>query len=201
MHLSRSLMTLVFATVVLCGAAFADSTFNFGANGNGDIGQSDTFTAGGDSITLWGFTGNASNPNTDLWYKTGGGDETGLGLLNDPSNEHEIVGSSFIQFTAAGIKTITLGSVQSGESFALYGSNTLGTLGTLLTGYTGTADGTVNLSAIDGTWKYVSVLAPKGNVLLDSATVPEPGTLAMMITLGVVGLFTFGRSKLGRLAV
>ena len=196
MRLSRSLAILAFAVIVFCGASFADSTFDFSSKGNGDIGPTDTFTAGAGSITLWGFS--AAKTATDLFYKNGGGDENGLGL-NDGDVDHEISGTAFIQFTAAGITSITIGSVQSGETYQLYGSNTLGKRGTKI-GVLGTTDGTVNLSAIDGTWTYVSLFAPAGNVLLDNATtpssVPEPGSTALIMTIGLVGLFELGRRKL-----
>ena len=202
MRLSRSLAILAFSLVVLCGAGFADSTFDFSSKGNGDIGHTDTFTAGAGSITLWGFSN--TNTNTDLFFKNGAGDENGLGL-NDGDGDNEISGTAFIQFTTAGITSVKIGSVQSGESFALYGSNTLGTLGTLLTGYTGTADKTVSLPSIDGTWKYVSVFSPTGNVLLDNAktasSVPEPSTPALVMSLGLVGLVAFGGRKLGKISI
>jgi hypothetical protein len=199
MRIPRFLTLLSAALFALCSAGFATS-FNFAAFGTGDICHTDTFLAGAISMQAWGFTGNASSPNTDLWYKADGGDETGLGLSND-TVDHEVQGTSFLQFTAANVATISIGSVQSGETYQLYGSNTLGTLGTKI-GSLGTADVTnLNLAAIDGTWTYVSLFAPTGNVLLDSATasapvVPEPGTSTMLMTLGVVGLLAFGRRKL-----
>ncbi|HEV7219347.1 MAG TPA: PEP-CTERM sorting domain-containing protein [Terriglobales bacterium] len=203
MRIPRFLTILSFAVIVFCGVSFADSTFDFSSKGNGDIGAMDTFTAGGSSITVWGFSDGstaADDDSTHLFFKNGTGDENGLGL-NDGDVDNEISGTAFIQFTAAGIKTISIGSVQSGETYQLYGSNTLGTLGTKI-GSVGTADATnLNLAAIDGTWTYVSLFAPSGNVLLDNATaaapvVPEPGATTMLMTLGVVGLLAFGRRKL-----
>jgi hypothetical protein len=202
MRIPRFLALLSIATLVLCAASFADTSFDFSTKGVGDLGSAvETFTgAGGGSITLWGFsaTGVSTTGNVNLWFKNDGGDETGLGLKND-TVDHEIMGTSFIQFTALGITSVAIGSVQSGESFQLYGSNTLGTLGTAI-GSLGTADGTVSLPPIDGGFKYVSVFSPAGNVLLDNATfipaVPEPSTTAFILTLGLVGLFEVGRRKL-----
>ncbi|MGH9513251.1 MAG: hypothetical protein ACRD2U_14050 [Terriglobales bacterium] len=197
MRLSRSLAIVAFAVIVFGGAAFADS-FNFAANGTGDLSGSfaQTFTVGSSSITLEGFTADGTANATDLWYKNGSGDENGLGLTVGGS-DREIGGDHFIQFTDAGIASISIGSVQSGESWTLYGSSTLGTRGTTVLA-TGTGDATVLLPGIDSGYTYLSLFSPKGDVLLDSATsvVPEPGTTAFMLTLGIVGLFEVGRRKL-----
>ncbi len=170
MRIPRFLTLLSAALFALCSAGFATS-FNFAAFGTGDIGHSDTFLAGAVSMTAYGFS--AANTNTDLWYKADGGDETGLGLSND-TVDHEVQGTSFLQFTAANVATISIGSVQSGETYQLYGSNTLGTLGTKI-GSLGTADVTnLNLAAIDGTWTYVSLFAPKGTFSWTTPPLPLP---------------------------
>ena len=198
MRLSRSVITFVFAVVVLCGAAFAD-TINFGSLG-GDLGSNThTFTSGSSSLTVTGYT------NTDLYSKNATGDENGLGLANGGS-DHEISGSAnFIQFLSTGITSITIGSVQPGETWVLFGSSIKGTEGTTkITSYTttNTANGVV-VTFTGALPTYISLAATSGDVLLNSAnigTVPEPGTPAMIMMLGLVGLFAFGRSKLGRLA-
>ncbi len=79
MRLTRSLVTFVFAVVVLCNSAFAD-TINFGGLG-GDLGSnSHTFTSGSSSLSVMGYT------NTDLYSKNSSGDENGLGLANGGSD-------------------------------------------------------------------------------------------------------------------
>jgi hypothetical protein len=201
MRIPRFLALLSLATLVLCAASFADTPYNFAAFGTGDIGHTDTFSAGGFSLTAWGFSSN--NTNTDLWYKADGGDETGLGLSND-TVDHEIQGNSFLEFTTANVTTITIGSVQSGESWAIYGSPSIGTRGTVLlaSGNTDVSVPPLNLAAIDSGWTWVSLFAPTpGNILLDGANapaprVPEPSTPAFILTLGLVGLFEVGRRKL-----
>ena len=131
MRIPRFLTLLSLATLTLCAASFADIPYNLASKGVGDLGVTTwTFSDGPNSITLWGFTGVGSGT-TDLWYKNDGGDETGMGLAND-TVDHEILGSSFLEFTTANVTTITVGSVQSGESWALYGSNSIGTRGTTL---------------------------------------------------------------------
>jgi hypothetical protein len=204
MRIPRFLALLSFALFTLCAASFADIPYDFSTKGTGDLLVTTwTFNAGSNAITLWGFTGVGSGT-TDLWYKTDGGDETGMGLAND-TVDHEIKGNSFLEFTTANVTTITIGSVQPTESWALYGSNSIGTRGTTLLA-SGTTDvpppaGGLNIAAIDSGWTYVSLFSPTGNILLDGANapaprVPEPGTTAMIMTLGLAGLFEVGRRKL-----
>jgi len=210
MRIPRFLALLSLATLILCAASFADSTFDFSTKGSGDLGSAvETFTgAGGGSITLWGFSasGVSTTGDVDLYYKANppnSGDEVGLGLANDPT-DHEVGGKSFIQFTAAGITSVTIGSIQSGESFVLYGSNTPGafnTINSIASGIGPISPQTITgLTALSSGFTYIDLFAPAGNVLLDSATfvpaVPEPGTTAMILTLGIVGLFEVGRRKL-----
>jgi hypothetical protein len=199
MRLSRSLAILAVGLFTLCSIGFAD-TFTFGTDPSGVADPpetSETFTAGATTLTAYGFNDNGLSNASELFFKNGSGDENGLGLANGGS-DHEIGGKSFIQFTGAGVASITVGSVQSGESWVLYGSNTLGDRGNSLK--TGTADGVVTLP---GSWTYYSLAAGQsGDVLLDSATtaVPEPGTTSLLITMGLVGLFAFGGRKLGKLS-
>ena len=198
MRFTRSLAMLSFAIIVFCGATFAD-TINFGGPG-GDLGSNThTFTSGSSSITVTDYT------KTDLYSKNATGDENGLGLANGGS-DHEIGGSTnFVQFLSAGITSITIGSVQTGETWVLFGSSIKGTEGTTpITSFTttNTAKGVV-VTFTGALPTYISLAAKSGDVLLNSANisaVPESGTPAMILTLGLVCVFAFGRSKLGRLA-
>jgi hypothetical protein len=120
-------------------------------NQNAPVGSSSrTYTVSGFSITAYGFD-NHSGIGTphELYYKSvmdiGGAVERGLGLVGTPNNELQ-VGLHFIQFDftamlAAGMLNgqISVGSVQANEAFAIYGSNTLGTLGTQVGGIYGSA--------------------------------------------------------------
>lgn len=200
MRIARYLAILSFAIILFCGASFADS-FNFSSKGSGDLGSNqETFTSvsGTSTITVWGFSDSAVPVGTDLYYKTSGGDETGLGLVG--TSDHEIGTTHFIELADAGLSSLTIGSVQSGEGWILYGSNTAGVRGTTILAQGNTT--TINLSGIDSGFKYISLEAKSGDVLLDSAAlaVPEPGVPAMLMTLGLVSLFAFGGRKLGRLA-
>jgi hypothetical protein len=171
------------------------------------------------SVTATGYLQNL-NPSgqTPLYYKIGGGDETGLGMAAD-TVDHEIGGTRFIQLDFSSLlsqyaghspfsivsASITIGSVQNGESFRIFGSNTAGTEGTQI-GATGTADGSVTLTLAQlNANHFISILAPGGNVLIDAASVttsnggqvstPEPATSALMGS-GLLGaLFLIRRRR------
>jgi hypothetical protein len=151
------------------------------------------------TVTARGFTTNGGTQ-TNLYYKTAGGDETGLGMFNDPAGDHEISGTAFVQldFTALLAQylpanpfklvsaAISLGSVQGGEGYTIYGSNSSGTEGAVLG--SGGSDGTVTLTLAQlKTSPFISIAASSGNVLIDAASVtttqvatPEPATSALM---------------------
>jgi Tfp pilus assembly protein PilX len=93
------------------------------------------------SLNSWN-TGTVSS--VDLYGKVSPGDptETGLGLSNNPS-EYEINGNSFIQLDMKNVEaaslanvSLTIGSIQLGEGYSLWGSNSRGAPGTLLQSYT-----------------------------------------------------------------
>jgi hypothetical protein len=175
--------------------ALADSV-NFAAS-TGNMGKSHVFNVNGGNITATGYSNTGVTSN--LYFKNNGGDETGLGLAGMPGNE--IGGTSFVQFGLGGFLASTngatqlhLGSVESGESYNVYGSNMAGVQGTLL-GSGNPAQTTFTLPATQP-YQYVSVSASKGNVLVQgiqtvssSVSVPEPGVLRMLLTgmLGMIG--------------
>jgi hypothetical protein len=163
-------------------------------------GSSHTFTSSGFSITAYGFD-NHSGIGTahDLFYKNvpqiGGAVETGLGLVNTPNNELQ-AGLHFIQFDftaalAAGMFNgqLSVGSIQANESFTIFGSNTLGTLGTQVSGVFGSAfDNQFVAIPGFGQFNYYSVLAMSDDVLpvavrADLPAVPEMNALTPVIAL------------------
>jgi hypothetical protein len=203
MRTPRFLALLALATLTLCAASFADTNFDFTKAGTvaGDVGSAMyTVNAGPASVTLYGFSAPMATPDTHIYIKTGGGDENGAGLVNDPTaGEDEIAGTSFIQFKGTDLTDFSIGSSTGNDSWILYGSSTLGTLGTSL--MTGTAELTDQaLPPLPAGDTYYSLTAHTGNVLLAdvsySVPTPEPGTTAMIMTLGLVGLFEVGRRKL-----
>ena len=174
---------------------------------DGAVGSSShTYTTMGFSITAYGFDNNSGIGTAhDLFYKSeadiGGAVEFGLGLTNTPHNEIQAGPLDFIQFDLTSILTqgflngrIKVGSIQANEAFAIYGSNTLGTLGTQLGGTFGSAfdNQFVNLPNF-GQFKFYSIIAAADDVLpiafaADLPAVPEVSTLLAIVALLVLVL-------------
>lgn len=204
--------TLIFAAALmvssLASTASANSiTWNLVGSSSQLLGVTDTVvsTTGNVTMVFAGFVTNAADVATSnswsaptaqasaLFSKDGGGDETGLGLNADPTGDHEIFKNSFIQIDINGLlaqKSITalqlaIGSVQSGEGFNIWGSNTANQPGTLLLSGSSTMDDVLFNVPSYGSYGFISVSASGGNVLLDTVTAvmgtstPEPGTLSL----------------------
>ena len=153
---------------------------------NGTLGTSQAYTVNGITVMAYGFNNGSPGTATALYGKNEGPSETGLGINSDP--DHEIDINHFVQIDlnqiiAAGITsgTMTIGSMQAGEPANVYGSNTLGTRGTLLMTVPVTFDDTP--FAIPGfpTYRYYSVQASTptpANVLLEQVSFgcPPPNT-------------------------
>ena len=187
MRKTSGIAALILIGTVFCGHA---ATLVFQLNSpNGDMGTSYVFTQSGVQIPAYSYAITGRRP--DLYGKNSGAGETGLGLTND--RDHEINTSDFVQMDFSdplalhmAAAQFQMGSVQSGEGWALYGSNTLGAIGTEL--MTSTSEAIVTVPDW-GTYRYYSWTATAKNVVLgeivlknsdvkttDSA--PEPGTMA-----------------------
>ena len=188
-------------------------------NPAGNVGSaSHIYTTNGVNVTAYGWTVIGSTP-VNLYGKTGGGDESGLGLVQD-TVDHEIQISDFVQFdftnakqqgvTSAQIQMGSAGTGQPGEGWAVYGSNTLGQLGTSL--FSGTDESLHNLVASTfSAYKYFSVTAvnegghPLANVLVSevvlnqTGAVPEPGTF-LIAGMALLGLGVTLKKKANRQA-
>jgi len=192
-------MSLAGIGVALATQAKA-TTFTFLENGsNVDLGPTSTFIEGGFSLTASAFL--TSGGTTDLYAKSAsdvdGSSEIGLGTASDPTGDHEITTTSFIQLTlptipSSNFLTVLSASVQSGESAEFFFTHTAGTLtGATLIGTVSNGDGSVTIPADDQTG-FIDITAGSVNVLLSSATfsvVPESGSLTLLgVGLVVIGI-------------
>ncbi len=193
-------------------------TWNFEGT-NETLGASQVYTSsptGGASITAYGLSCVASGCSaTDLYGKNGGAGETGVGIANDPSGDHEIYPGTFVQLDLTNLLamnpasgTLTIESVQSSEGFTLSVNNAQGSPGAVF--YTSpkpSPSATITLSAaapgtyLPSGYDFLSIGATSGNVLLSSLTAtfntdaPEPASFALVggALLGLAALR--GRKK------
>ncbi|MDQ2824371.1 MAG: hypothetical protein M3R29_02880 [Verrucomicrobiota bacterium] len=198
---------LVKSTLLLlcCSFAFAASsawatlvTWSLNPTGvNANVGSSSAdFTVGIYTITARGYD-SPSTPH-ELYFKNLGAGERGLGLVGTVNNELQVNPLNFIQLDLTSILAlgftngqISVGSVQSGESFSLYGSNTLGLLGTKLnvTPYGSTFDEQLISVPSFGTYKFISVVAAAVDVLpvmFQATIVPIPEAASVIPVLCLV---------------
>ena len=222
MLINRSKIAGAFGVLLLIGfvvSAQASIVWDLNpSDANAPVGSSShIFTSSGFSITAYGFD-NHSGIGTahDLFYKNvgpiGGATESGLGLTNISDNELQ-AGLHFIQFDftaalAAGMFNgqLSVSSIQPGESFAIFGSNTLGTLGTQVGGVFGSAFDNQFVSIANfGQFHFYSVLAMADDVLpsavrADLPAVPEMNALLPIAALVVLLAATNFWSKRRRAA-
>ncbi len=187
-------LALAASVSVASMAQAAPINFSF-AGPNQDLGATHSYTAGTPLLTVLaaGFSG--TKP-VHLYGKDLGGNERGVGLVNDPSKQHEITPGSFVQLDVQGLignvasMSVMFGfnSATDGEEYAVYGSNVSGTLGTLLTsGFDQTSHNLPHFSD----YKYYDFESLHGNVLLHEISanqeVPEPASMAL-VGVGLIGL-------------
>lgn len=189
----KILTKLAVIWFLLAAPAFADSVTKFDFNGNlGLLGNTDTFTMGSLILPISGWS--APGDRAALWMKNDGPDEIGIGLARE--RDHEISGTQFVQVDLTKIfgfhpafVTLTMNSIQPGESYDIWGSNVAGVPGTLLAANKSVPDFTV-----PSNFDLISVSSgSKGNVLLNDVTAhfvapiptPEPST-GILFLMGVV---------------
>ena len=175
---------------------------------NQDLGTAtNSYTVAGFTIGAHGYDNNngVGTPH-ELHYRFDANemDERGLGLAGTLHNELQVgpngVPVNFIQLDLTSILAlnfvngrISVGSVQPGELFNIYGSNTLGMLGTLLnsTPYGSEVDSQFVSVPNFGTYHYISIVAAALDVLpvafqAELAPIPEAATLVPVALLVVV---------------
>jgi hypothetical protein len=198
-------------TLLCCSFAFAASsawatlvTWNLNPNGlNQPVGSStQSYTVSGYTISASGYDNNngIGSPHS-LFFKNGGADELGLGLVGTFNNELQVSNGTPLQFIQLNLSSIlaqgftngqiSVGSVQPGESFFLYGSNTAGTLGVQLnnTAFGNSVDDTfVNVPQF-GSYQFISVVSGTFDVLpvaFQATVVPIPEAASVIPVLCLV---------------
>jgi hypothetical protein len=190
-----SLKKLLFAAVLLLLAvpAFADTvdTFLFNVNA-GDIGKTDLLKLGAVQFLISGF--NTPGVTGDLWEKNLGPTEFGLGLMNQVDHEIGIGGTDFAQLDISKLAAnpsvvsvaVGINSIQAGESYDVWGSNTAGSLGSLIASNQTDPNFTLPLAP----FQFISITAGSGDVLLDDVVVtvatPEPGSGLLFVIGGML---------------
>lgn len=168
----------------------------------------ESYTSGGYTITASGYDNNGGiGTPTQLYFKNvgpiNGAFETGLGVNNTADHELQAGSSTsnpfdFIQLNltsivAAGATNgaVNVTSVQSGEAFTIFGSNTAGTLGTQLGGtYSSSFDNVfVNLPNF-GQYNYYSIAAADGDVIVKAVSADFPAVPEMNALLPITALVT-----------
>lgn len=196
---------------LICGGALQAATINYAFGGlGGDLGSSThTFapTSGPNpTITASGFHVNSSHVvSTVHLYSKGSGafpppsDESGLGLTNDSTGDHEITPGNFIMLDLGNLSISTLGiyteSTTDGEKWDIWGSNTAVVSGqtfTIPNGLTGFNEGDQNVSSLAGD-RYIFITSlgtSSNNILLGALTAttatPEPSSAALF-SLALMG--------------
>lgn len=165
-----------------------------------------SYTVSGYTITASGYDNkNGIGTPTQLFFKNvgpiNGAFEIGLGVNN--TSDHELqAGSStsnpfdFIQLNLSSIiqagatsGAVSVTSVQSGEAFTIFGSNTAGTLGTQLGGTFGSSSDNVFVNLPNfGQYNFYSIAAADGDVLVKAVSANFPAVPEMNALLPIAAL-------------
>lgn len=207
--LPKSVLLACIGALVCSSAGAALVTWELNpANQNGNVGSSSqAFTVSGYSITARGYdhATSGADPVRELFYKfegpVGGAGEHGLGLVGTLDNELQVNANgtvaNYIQLDLRAILAqgfaggqIEVGSIQAGESFRLFGSNTQGTLGTQLPGTWGSAFDEQFVSIPNfGSFQFISVASNAADVLpvaFRATITPVPEMSALFPIVGLL---------------
>lgn len=202
-HLLRVFCCIAALTATSAWATVV--TWELNPNGtNGNVGSSSLdLTQSGFTITARGYDNVAgADPLHQLFFKSaadsGGGTEHGLGLVGTLDNELQTSGgtpSNYIQLDLRSILSqglgnfqISVGSVQPGESFLLFGSNTQGTLGTQIGGANGSTFDDQFIS-VTNSYQFISIAAGAMDVLpvaFRATITPVPEMSALFPVVGLI---------------
>lgn len=205
-RIARTFCALNLVTLITASSAWASVVWDLNPNNlNAPAGSPTvTFTSSGSEITARGYdnTGATGTPH-ELYFKNidliGGAIEHGLGLTNISDNELQTtagVPANFIQLDLRSIISmgytgfeIKVGSVQSGESFQLFGSTTQGVLGTSLGVYGSTFDNQFVSVVGFPPLQFLSVTSASGDVLpvaFQATITPVPEMSALLPIVGLL---------------
>ena len=212
--MKNSLIALGVLAAAMSAPAGA-TPVNLGADGTGNLGSSTASFLGG-SLTAQVVTVSGSSVTSvtspNLYYKTSGGDETGLGIVAPTENEiYYPYGIELTRTSGVTFNSVVIGSVQNPESWDIRGWN--GTSWVELGGSPGVGGAVGGQITVTGLAAYTSILvdtpfangthgtnggADGNNILLDSVDVsnqvPEPAMLSLM-GLGLAALGFARRRK------
>ncbi len=213
MKIAKSIRFFKGLFLIVSSLAFAASparatlvTWSLNPGGaNANVGSSSqSFTVSGFTITARGY--DVPSTPRELFFKNAGADEIGLGLVNTAHNELQVdLSGNPLQFIQLDLRSILsqgftngkieVGSVQSGELFNLFGSNSLGTLGTKLNSipYDSTKDDVFVSVPSFGTYQFISVVAAAADVLpvaFQATIVPIPEAASLVPALCLVVIAT-----------
>jgi hypothetical protein len=206
-RLLQAILTCCAAVAVSSSASASMVTWDLNPNNlNQNVGSSShTFNQSGYSITAFGYD-HVSGPDTlhQLFYKyeapSGGAGERGLGLVGTLDHELQVNqdGSvaNYIQLDLRSILSqgftggqIEVGSLQQGEVYRLFGSNTQGTLGTQLPGTWGSDFDEEFVSIPNfGSYQFISVASVHDDMLPVAfrAFTPVPEMDALFPIVGLI---------------
>jgi len=208
-------LTLVFACAVGVSFGLLDIptasaitwNFNLPAGADGTSQSYNSTPPSGFLLTAAGFSSAAQLatgvPNVNLFGKNLGGDENGVGLVNDPSGDNEISGTSLIRIAMAAGLTAPVFSMMNSttgtDAWLISGSNSA------TTGFVPLLPGNDELSHMIPFFNFYTFQATAGNVLLASITaaaVPGPivgaGLPGLIVACGA--LIALARRRRQRIA-
>lgn len=165
---------------------------------NGTLGHSQAFISHGVTVTAYGFSTGGSSLNL-FGHDTG--NERGLGIAGTAGGpNHQITTQNFVQVDLGNVyaqTTVTSQMIHVGigreESYKIYGSNTLGSLGTLI----GTDNNGQFTLPANFSFNYLSVTGSTGDVTFRDLDVhevrptPEPASV-VLFGIGGTALLWFG---------
>jgi hypothetical protein len=161
--------TALSSCATSCGGTV---TWNL-VNPVGNVGTSQPYTVNNLTVTAYGYTGTTNGTAASLYANDSGGDLYGLGIVGSANNQ--IDAGHFVTLDISAINAaggsnaqITIAGASNTDTFTVYGSNTLGSIGTaLISG--GAANDLVPLTITNASsYKYLSVRATAGAVLVEA---------------------------------